>query len=147
MTIGDLIKQYLTRNKLSYQQFADKCHTSKAYISMLINGKNPKTGKPIKPTIETYSNIASALGMTIDQLFATIDDAPVTLSPLHLFAADSGVSRGLTLARQDLFDDPDRKALLSFARNGSPEAIRQVNAVIDALKATNPDFYDGDDPA
>ena len=50
-------------------------------------------------------------------------------------------------ARQDLFDDPDRKALLSFARNGSPEAVRQVNALIDALKATNPEFYDGDDPA
>ena len=50
-------------------------------------------------------------------------------------------------ARQELFDDPDRRALLSFARKGSPEAVRQVNALIDALKATNPDFYDGDDPA
>ena len=50
-------------------------------------------------------------------------------------------------AQQDLFDDPDRKALLNLARHGSPEAVRQVAAVIDALRATNPDFYDGDDPA
>lgn len=50
-------------------------------------------------------------------------------------------------ARQELLDDPDRRALLNLARHGTPEAVRQIAAVIDALRATNPDFYDGDDPA
>ncbi|MBR7189053.1 MAG: hypothetical protein IKD53_10940, partial [Clostridia bacterium] len=50
-------------------------------------------------------------------------------------------------AREDLADDPDRKALLNLARYGSAQDVKQVAALIDALRATNPDFYDGDDPA
>ena len=34
-----------------------------------------------------------------------------------------------------------------LAKNGSSKDVKQVVAIIDALKATNPDFYDGDDPA
>ena len=40
-----------------------------------------------------------------------------------------------------------RKALLNLARYGSAQDVKQVAALIDALRATNPDFYDGDDPA
>ena len=49
--------------------------------------------------------------------------------------------------RQEEREDPDRKALFMLSKYGSAKDIRQVNALIDALKATNPDFYDGDDPA
>lgn len=48
--------------------------------------------------------------------------------------------------RRAMMDD-DRKALLSFAKNGKIKAVRQVNAIHDAMRATNPEFYDGDDPA
>lgn len=44
-------------------------------------------------------------------------------------------------------EDPDRKRLFRLARYGSAQDIRQASALIDALRATNPDFYDGDDPA
>ena len=50
-------------------------------------------------------------------------------------------------AREELAEDPDRKALLNLARYGSAQDVKQVAALIDALRATNPDFYDGDDPA
>ena len=50
-------------------------------------------------------------------------------------------------AREELAEDPDRKALLNLARYGSDRDVKQVAALIDALRATNPDFYDGDDPA
>lgn len=137
MTFGELIGQYLRQNRQTYQQFADRCHVSKAYISMLVNGKNPKTGEPIKPTIQTYSDIAAAMGLTIDRLFDIIDDAPVALSK----------QSDAQQAREELADDPDRKALLNLARYGSAQDVKQVAALIDALRATNPDFYDGDDPA
>lgn len=48
--------------------------------------------------------------------------------------------------RQAMMDD-DRKALLSFAKNGKIKAVQQVNAIHDVMRATNPEFYDGDDPA
>lgn len=50
-------------------------------------------------------------------------------------------------AREELADDPNRKALLNLARYGSAQDVKQVAALIDALRATNPDFYDGDDPS
>ena len=50
-------------------------------------------------------------------------------------------------AREELADDPDRKAPLNLARYGSAQDVRAVASLIDALRATNPDFYDGDDPA
>lgn len=43
--------------------------------------------------------------------------------------------------------DPDRKVLLKLAKNGTAQDVRQAVALIDALRATNSDFYDGDDPA
>lgn len=49
--------------------------------------------------------------------------------------------------REDERRDPDRKALFMLAKHGTAQDIRQANAIIDALKATNPDYYDGDDPA
>ena len=48
--------------------------------------------------------------------------------------------------REEQRQDPDRKALFKLSKYGRPEDIRQVNAIIDALRATNPEFYDGDDP-
>lgn len=64
----------------------------------------------------------------------------------------SGIPQAVTSiaaqqAREELADDPDRKALLNLARYGSAQDVKQVAALIDALRATNPDFYDGDDPA
>lgn len=136
MTIGELIKQYLKQTGQTYQQLADKCNVSKAYISMLVNGKNPKTGKPIRPTIETYSDIAAAMGMTIDQLFNIIDDAPVTLKSN---TADTWA------AREALMRDPARRTLLELAERGTAKDVQQVAALIDALKATNPEFGGDDD--
>ena len=49
--------------------------------------------------------------------------------------------------REEYRRDPDRRLLLSLARHGSARDVRQAAALIEALKATNPDFYDGDDPA
>ena len=49
--------------------------------------------------------------------------------------------------REALRRDPDRRALLQLAQHGTAQDVRQVAALIDALRATNPDFYDGDEPA
>lgn len=144
MTIGELIRQYCYEHGMSNLRFAQKCGLSKGYISMLVNGKNPKTGKPLKPTLETYGQIAKAMGITVDELFQSIEDVPVTLSVPARSDPDDDDTWTL---RQEERDDPDRKALFMLSKYGSAKDIRQVNALIDALRATNPDFYDGDDPA
>lgn len=79
MTLGELIKNYMDQHSLTYDTFAQTCQLTKGYISMLVKNVNPKTGKPPVPKIKTYQNIAQGMKMTLDELFDTIDDAPVRL--------------------------------------------------------------------
>lgn len=49
--------------------------------------------------------------------------------------------------REALRRDPKRKVLFDLAENGTDRDIDAAVKLLDALRATNPDFYDGDDPA
>lgn len=82
MKFGELIKKYIDDHGLTYKEFADRTGISKGYVSMLIADRNPKTGKPPIPTIKTYNNVAIEMGMTLDELFRTIEDAPVSPADL-----------------------------------------------------------------
>ena len=79
MTIGEMIEDFCKHTGMTNQKFAEKCGVSKGYISQLINGRNPKTGKPITPTIETYIKMAQTMNISLDDLFWQLDDAPIAL--------------------------------------------------------------------
>ena len=152
MTIGEIIKKYCSEHGMSYQQFAQASKVSKGYISMLINGRNPRTGKPMKPTIETYNNIAGAMYMTVDQLFEIMDDAPVyffkskakisvpphrggladSLAEAVLNEEDDEIMREFEAIRRD----PERRKLFKRASHSDIDEVRQANAILDALKET-----------
>ena len=57
MTLGEYIKRYRKEHDLSQRQFAAQCGLSNGYISMLERGENPKTHKPIKPTLYAVSTL------------------------------------------------------------------------------------------
>lgn len=81
MTLGEIIKNYRKSKDISMQDFADKANLSKSYISMLENNKNPSTGLPITPTLPTIKSIASAMGLSFDELFSIIDpDSEISLN-------------------------------------------------------------------
>ncbi|MBQ8579316.1 MAG: helix-turn-helix domain-containing protein [Oscillospiraceae bacterium] len=80
MKLGELIIEYRDRNKLSQRQFADKCGLSNGYISMLERGINPKTQKPITPTIPQLKKLADGMVMTITEILDRVDDMPIDLS-------------------------------------------------------------------
>ena len=81
MNFGEYLSNYLKSHSLSYRAFGQKCGLSAGYISMLINNRNPKTGRSPIPTLSTYYNIAKAMGISLDTLFSEIDNAPVSLQP------------------------------------------------------------------
>ena len=129
----------LERNQ-TQEEFAKALGTSKQNISRYESGM-------VSPLISTAQEIADKLGVSLTELNGRKE-------PIDYFSVKDGVPQNFTVALdiaqqalEELADDPDRKALLNLARYGSPEAVRQAAAVLDALKATNPDFYDGDDPA
>jgi len=104
-----------------------------------------KTGKrfPKQPAVRS---IASFFGVSIPWLMGITDEeGKPSLSGSA--SSDRGSEDDLWTLREEEREDPDRKALFMLSKYGSAKDIRQANALIDALKATNPDFYDGDDPA
>ena len=69
MHLGEIIKEYRDKNKLSMDKFAKMANVSKAYISVLERNQRPKTGKPVIPSIPVIKNVAEAMNMSFDDLF------------------------------------------------------------------------------
>ena len=105
MTLSDFIIQYRSKHNLSQRQFASLCNVSNGYISMIERNFNPSTGKPLIPTLVALNKIARGMGLSIDELFSSIDDMPVALSPL---------SSSVSLS-------PDEAQLLEDYRDASEE--------------------------
>lgn len=81
MKIGEWLKLYREQHNLSMQALADLCGFSKAYINVLEKGINPKTGKSISPTIQTFEKIARGTKTDVDTLLKILDgDQPITLN-------------------------------------------------------------------
>lgn len=80
MKLSHIITDYRSQMKISQREFARRCGLSNSYISFIENEHNPRTGKPIVPTLEQYQKIASGMGLTVHQLFERLDeDSPVDL--------------------------------------------------------------------
>ena len=80
MLLGEYIKKYRDEHGISQRQFAEKCFLSNGFISMIENGKNPKTGEPITPSLPSVKAIASGMGITVHQLLSEVDDLLIDLS-------------------------------------------------------------------
>ena len=121
MRFGEIIQTYIKSNQMTYRQFGDICGLSPGYLSMIINDCNPKTGRAPIPSISAYIRIGKAMGMTLDELFSRIDDAPVSLSiddnesgnPFKL----SAVEVKLILAYRSADDNAKRFALQLLENN------------------------------
>lgn len=73
MTLGDIIKNYRRKHKLSMDAFSSKSGISKAYISLLEKNKHPKTGKAIAPSIQCIKQAADGMNIDFNILFGMID--------------------------------------------------------------------------
>ena len=73
MMLGEIIRQYVKANGITYRDFAKRTGLTSGYISMLVNNRNPKTGKPIAPTVETFVSIAKAMGIGMDELLVKMN--------------------------------------------------------------------------
>lgn len=74
MFIGEIIKEYRTKYKISQRAFASRTSLSPSYINTLEKIYNPKTKKPYSITTDAANEIAKAMNMTIEELLGLIDD-------------------------------------------------------------------------
>ena len=115
MKLSAIITDYRNQAKISQREFARRCGLSNSYISFIENEYNPRTGKPIVPTLEQYHKIASGMGLTVHQLFELLDED----SPVDLVKSDDPV--------------PDTKLFNLVVRNMSYDDYVMV---IDAFRRT-----------
>lgn len=87
MHIGEYINNYLMEHQMSQRQFAKKCNFSNGYISMLINNENPKTGKPMVPSLTALLSISRAMCISLDDLIDAVDDMDVDISAVKKLPA------------------------------------------------------------
>lgn len=79
MTLKEIVAKYREIHGISQRQLAINCGLSNGYISMLENGRNPKTGLPVMPSLPVLKKLASGMGMTLQDLFLQVDDMPVEI--------------------------------------------------------------------
>ena len=134
MTFGEKIKALRLERGMTLEQVGDIVGVGKSTV------RKWESGQIANMRRDKIALLAKALGVTPGYLMGW---------DTNMFIGDSGRERGLdrTLeiieqsiqAREELAEDPDRKALLNLARYGSAQDVKQVAALIDALKKTNPD--------
>ena len=130
MKLSDLIIEYRQRMNISQREFSRRCELSNTYISFIENEKNPKTGKPIIPTLEQYKKLAEGMGITVHQLFQQLDqDAPVDLRT----AIDSPDD-----ASGNIYDDPQIRIVSGMMENMSEAQKEQIVAIVRAVVGTQP---------
>lgn len=118
MKLGEYIKLYRQENKITMDEFAQRCGLSKAYISMLEKGRHPQNNKKIAPTIDTYKKIATAIGCSLQDLFSALDSDDVSLD-----------SNNNVLSEQEA-------RLLAYYRLLSGDGQDKVNEYIEDLAAS-----------
>lgn len=90
MTLGDIIKDYRQKNKLSMDAFSERSGISKAYISLLEKNRHPQTGKAIAPSIQCIKQAADGMHIDFNILFSMLD-GDVTLNTIPPKEKVSGV--------------------------------------------------------
>lgn len=80
MELRDIVAAFMRDHNLSQREFARVCGVSNSSISLLLKGSNPKTGEPIKQTIDTLKKLAAGMCMSFHELALIADDIDIDLS-------------------------------------------------------------------
>ena len=108
MKLGEIVRNYREKNKLSMRDFAKKSGLSSGYISMLEKDRNPRNGKPIVPSIETYDCVATAMGISLDELLRQANGQKISMKPDDEDSKPSQIDiKGLINSATFLFDGSD----------------------------------------
>lgn len=125
-SFGEKLKRLRLTAGMTLEQVGDAVGVGKSTVRKWENGDIKNMGR------DKIGRIADALGVS-----------PGYLMGWEKVNEDDEVWQ----KREALRRDPKRRTLLSLAEHGTAKQIDAVVSLIDALRATNPEFYDGDDPA
>lgn len=130
MTLGDIIRKYrMEHGRMSQRDFAKLCGgaITCGYISMLENNYNPRTGKPISPSIATYEAVAKVVGIELNDLLDMVKDEG--------WISTKQVSDDeMYILREQLRRRPGMRVLFDACKDASDDDLLRAVKIIEALK-------------
>ena len=130
MKLGEIIKVFRKKNKMTMQEFADRAGLSKGYISMLERSQHPQSQRKLVPSFETYQKVANAMSMSIDELVALLDDNET----VRLNESSSSSSDATDSSSVDMIDlTGDEKKLIETFRSSNKSQQARLLAYLDWL--------------
>lgn len=121
MKLREFIMKFREENGLSQREFAKRCNLSHNTIHLLEKGINPRSGKTLVPDTITYKKIADGMGMTMDELFMSLDQTElVSLGTAmtdddRLEALHQNPKLGMLFDRQRKMSEADIDFMLQMA--------------------------------
>ncbi len=123
MELRELIKAYREEHGLSQRQFAAISGLSNGYISMVERGMNPKTKQPVTPTLPALKKLSDAMGLTLSDMLAQIDDMPIDLTDDGQKNLSALVDEG---GQNDPLDIQLASLILSLSHESKLEAVKYL---------------------
>ena len=124
MFLGEVIRNYRLENHLTLADFSSRSGLSIPYVSQLEHNRNPKTNEEIVPSWNTFSKVASAMGIDMDDLLQLVDGE---FDAFYFFEGEAA-----ELAH-DLVSRPDLRDLVIAARKLPPESVDHFTALINGI--------------
>ena len=124
LRLSDIVKNYRMQNGLTQNDLAKLAKCSKPYISMIENGKDSKTGKPVNPSITFLHNLAIAMNMTSERLYKLLDkDISIRLNDVHTDFQHSLTKKDekdIQKRLSDILNDMDSQDAIAMYNGGEP---------------------------
>ena len=128
--LGNFVRE--KRGEMSLRDFAKQCgDISHTQIDSIERGVDPRTGKPVKPTIETLAKIAKGTGVSISYLAALANNE----NPEQGYYTNPETA----LLAEEAAKDPDMRLLLDAKRDLPPEDMRMIINLAKRLLNRNDD--------
>lgn len=119
MRIGEWINDYRAENQLSMADFAKKTGVSKAYVGFLEKGT-------VNPTTKMLSKIANALGMTLQEFMASVDDDDIITIPAASDLLPLTADEESLLSKYRRLDDRRQYAVQGYTDSKLEEQEREM---------------------
>ena len=129
-----IIEELMMRKGIQQKELSMEIQVSQPTVSDWINGKKKPKGINVTK-LAHYFEVSENVIRGLDPIYQPINSVIDTEKQKQWEK------------RETLRRDPKRKVLFDLAENGSDQDIDAAVSLLDALRKTNPDFYDGDDPA
>lgn len=128
MTLGDIIYKYRKENNFTMEYVANLCGITKGYVAMLEKNVNSKTGRPVKPTVETISKVCKGLSMDINEVFELLDDDYEIIVPA--VKKNNSVAADITLK---MIDNPELTVVMDKVSKLNSKQLAALSLFLDTL--------------